>query len=175
MHKIISFCFVVFLLTFFSDFAYGEYVRRVIDGDTFVLENNQKVRMIGIDAPEISNVKYNKIGEPYGEESKRALKRMILGKNVRLEKDLEEFDRYGRRLSYVFLEDQTFANKKMIEIGLAETFRKFPFKYKEEFLLIEKEAKAKKIGMWKDHTKSAGNKTISFFKNIFNNNIKEEV
>jgi len=83
-------------------------VRRVVDGDTLVLENKERVRLIGVDTPETKHP--NKPVEYYGRESTAFTKKMVQGKRVRLEFDqanahLGHKDRYRRTLAYVFLED----------------------------------------------------------------------
>ena len=75
------------------------YVTRVIDGDTFVLANEQKVRLICVDTPEL--------GDTDSYESKEFLESLILDKEVRLEKDVSETDKYGRLLRYVWVETDT--------------------------------------------------------------------
>lgn len=148
--------FFIFAFSLCGPFVFGEEVRYVIDGDTFILANNQRVRMIGINAPEVSHRRYNKQGQSYGKEARKHLEGMILKKDVTLKSGAEEFDRYGRRLSYVYLQDGTFVNLKMVKDGFAETYRKFPFEYKEDFLKVEDEARAAKLGMW------AGEKGVSW-------------
>ena len=140
----------VFFTLFFllTATVFGATVKRVLDGDTFILANGQRVRMIGINAPEIDHPKYHKKGNPFGEESKKYLQKRIQGQDVKLKKGSEEFDRFGRRLAYVYLPDGTFVNREMVLLGYAETFRKFSFTYKEEFLKLEEDARTKKIGMW---------------------------
>ena len=128
--------------------AYGERVRYVIDGDTFIIESQERIRMIGINAPEIDHAKYHKKGQYFGKESRDYLKNLIEHREVVLKSGDEPFDRFGRRLAYVYLGDGTFVNRKMVEEGYAETFRKFPFAYKKEFLELESRARAAKRGMW---------------------------
>ncbi len=94
------------------------YVTRVIDGDTFELYSGDKVRLICIDAPELSEEK--------GEESKLYLESLILNKEVTLEKDTNDKDQYNRLLRYVFV-NETFVNKEMVKNNHAEIFR-----YKED-------------------------------------------
>lgn len=133
---------------------YAERVRYVIDGDTLVLGNDQRVRLIGIDTPEIENPEYFHQGEFYGVEAKNYLKTLIEGKEVRLESGSEPFDDYGRRLAYVYLGD-LFVNRELVRLGYAEVFRKFGFRYKSEFLELEASARAQKMGIWNPDLRNA--------------------
>ena len=139
---------VLLCVCFLPASLFAEKVRYVIDGDTFILEDNQRVRMIGIDAPETSHRRYGKRGEPFGNEAKQYLKQLIEKKDVALKGGEEPFDRFGRRLAYVYLADGTFVNQKMVEDGYAETFRAFPFQYKKNFQELEQGARAERRGMW---------------------------
>lgn len=115
-------------------------VDHVMDGDTFVLTTGQKVRLIGMDAPEL--------GRHYSYEAKAKLEEFVLNKTVTLEKDVSEKDKYGRLLRYVYIGD-VFVNLELVRLGYAEEFSYFPdVKYENEFKLAEEEANATKIGMW---------------------------
>jgi len=81
-------------------------VDRVIDGDTFVLTNKQEIRLMSVNAPEISLCGST--------EATEKLKSLILGKKVRLEGDLN--DHFGRFLALVYVDDQLI-NKEMILSG----------------------------------------------------------
>lgn len=129
---------------------FAEEVRHVIDGDTVILASGDRVRLIGIDAPEIDHPEYGRLGEPYGKEATDELRRLVEGKDVRLEAGDEPRDKYGRRLAYLFLPDGTFVNRHMVETGYAETFRRFAFTYKEEFLQLEQKAREARSGMWQE-------------------------
>lgn len=87
------------------------FVIEVIDGDTIKLKNNQKVRLLGINTPEK--------GEKYYKEATVYLKSLVENKEVILEKDISETDRFGRLLRYVYLKDGTFVNLEMIKNGHA--------------------------------------------------------
>lgn len=92
-------------------------VQWVPDGDTIHLEDGQRVRLLGIDAPELG-----RDGEPdqyYARESRDYLRRLIEGRPIRLETDGQGPDRYGRLLAYVFLQDGRMANEVLVEEGLA--------------------------------------------------------
>lgn len=148
-NKILQTLLFLSLIFSFLQNSLADYVRHVIDGDTFVLENKQRVRMIGVDAPEIDHPKYGKKGEPYGNESKKYLKELIDRKDVLLKNGNEEFDKYGRRLAYVYLPDGVFVNLKMIEEGKAEAYRKYPHPFQDEFIQAENTAREGEKGVWK--------------------------
>lgn len=92
-------------------------VRRVIDGDTFDLDGGERVRLIGIDAPEHQPWK-NRV-QFFGKEAYEFSRRLLTGKKVRLEKDIDPKDNYGRTLAYVYLEDGRFVNLLLAEEGYA--------------------------------------------------------
>jgi micrococcal nuclease len=136
-------------------------VHRVSDGDTFVLENGEKVRMLGIDTPEkYESSKLDRDAERSGSDKKtiqklgelasQYTKKLIEGKRVVLvpEPNHEDKDKYGRLLRYVYLEDGTFVNKKIIEDGYASAYRKFGLSKQDEFVKAEKEARENRKGLW---------------------------
>lgn len=120
---------------------------RVIDGDTILLDGDERVRLIGVDTPE--TVHPNKPVEYFGKEASEFTRKMVEGKQVRLEYDWERKDKYDRTLAYVYLEDGTFLNAEIIRQGYGFAYTKFPFKYLEQFRQYEREAKENKRGLWK--------------------------
>lgn len=149
MLKLICLSFVVSHLSLVSlASAEQAVVKRVIDGDTVVLADETRVRLIGIDAPEIENRDYAHRGEPYGEESKQLLKKWVEGKSVDLRDGPEKEDRYRRRLAYLYLDDQSFVNLRLVEAGAAEAYRKFPHPFQAAFFTAEKQARDQKLGLW---------------------------
>jgi micrococcal nuclease len=125
----------------------AEYkVVEVIDGDTIVLSNNEHVRLIGINTPESERYFYG--------EAQEVLKLLVLNKNVRLEKDVDDRDTYGRLLRYVYI-GNLFVNLEMVKRGFANAFT-FPpnVKYTEKFLAAEREARKNQIGLWKKSNSS---------------------
>lgn len=122
-------------------------VKRVIDGDTIELENGDRVRLIGIDTPE--TVHPSKDVEYYGKEASDFTKRMVEGKRVKIEFDVQERDKYGRLLAYVFLEDGIFLNAELLKQGYANISTYPPnVKYVEEFSRLEREARENAKGLW---------------------------
>jgi len=123
-------------------------VTRVVDGDTIVLDGNERVRLIGVDTPETKHPQ--KPVEYFGKEATAFTKRMVDGRKVRLEYDWQKQDRYGRTLAYVYLEDGTFLNAEIIKQGYGFAYTKFPFKYLDEFRQYEREARESGRGLWKE-------------------------
>lgn len=125
------------------------YCSYVIDGDTIIVVidgKKEKVRLIGVDTPEIKSP-YTK-EEPFGGEASAFTGKMTEKKMVRLEYGRQRRDRYGRLLAYVYLEDGTFLNAELVKQGYAEVYRKYPFKYRDDFIRYEDGAKENKRGMW---------------------------
>lgn len=117
-------------------------VTRIIDGDTIEIEDRVKVRYIGIDTPEI--------GEPYYLEAKEANLKLVGGKRIQLEKDVEDKDEYGRLLRYVWVAE-TMVNAELVRLGYAYSYSYPPnLKYQAHFLQLEKEAREQKRGLWSE-------------------------
>lgn len=128
---------------------------RIVDGDTIVVKiNNEQVtvRLIGIDTPEV--VDPRKPVQCFGKEASEKIKQLINGKNLILTPDStqDDKDKYNRLLRYVHLDDGTFINQKMIEEGYAfEYTYNVAYKYQGEFKEAQKQAEAKKLGLWADN------------------------
>lgn len=122
-------------------------VARVIDGDTIELEDGLKVRLIGVNTPETHHPE--KGVEPYGPEAAAFTKSLLENKKVRLEFDVEGKDKYGRTLAYVFMEDGTFVNAKLVAEGYAQIMTIPPnVKYQDIFLKLQQQARNADKGLW---------------------------
>lgn len=129
--------------------ASGAYVhvRRVHDGDTVLLENGEKVRLLGINTPEVSGGR--KQEEAGGQEAKAWLKNKLEGRQVRLEQDVEMRDPYQRLLAHLFTTDGEHINRALVELGYATTNTYPPnMKYVDELLAAEAQAEREKRGLW---------------------------
>lgn len=112
----------------------------VVDGDTVEIQTEERVRLIGIDSPER--------GDPYYTEARNKLSELVLNKQVRMEKDVSEKDRYGRLLRYLYV-GNLFVNLEMVKQGYASAYTYPPdVKYSQQFLVAEQEARNKKVGLW---------------------------
>jgi micrococcal nuclease len=137
--------FFLFLLLFTGCSAPPETAKviQVIDGDTITIEGGYRVRYIGIDTPET----YPEL-EEYGAEAWQANRRLVEGKEVRLERDVSETDKYGRLLRYVYVDD-VFINAELVKQGLAEAIPYPPdTKYQDYLEKLETEAREAGRGMW---------------------------
>lgn len=142
-------------------------VAEVRDGDTVVLDTGQKVRLLGIDTPELERE-----GQPadfLAHKAKQVLTNLAQGKRVRLEYDKVRYDRYGRVLSFLFLMDGTDLSREMVRRGLARVYTIPPnLRFREELLAAQREAIAARRGIWlkalkQDEPSYIGNKRSLIF------------
>lgn len=139
MRKILVSIFI-FSLSVIAIAVSGKVIR-VSDGDTILLQSGSqriKVRMYGIDAPELK--------QSYGEDSKNYLEKRILNKNVDV-KVINE-DKYGRKVGKVFYKNKDI-NLEMIKTGNA-WFYEYHAKKEKEYRKASKSAQEQKLGLWKD-------------------------
>ena len=126
-------------------------VAYVIDGDTIKLSSGEKVRYIGVDAPEIKHGK--QAAKCFGEQAKAKNKDLVAGKTVRLEKDIRDKDKYGRLLRYVYVvatgTKDTFINLELVKDGYAYASSYPPdVEYQDLLSQAQTEARLVKKGLW---------------------------
>ena len=147
--------FMLIILTFSllsSCEAKSHYVKVkwVYDGDTLLLQDGRKIRLIGINAPEVAH--HNKKGEAYGREASEQLRALLAKANhqVRLEIGQEALDRYKRKLAHVFLADGTNVSEWMLQRGLA-TVMVFPpnTRYINDYRHAESSAQQQGLNIWR--------------------------
>lgn len=136
-------------------------VERVVDGDTFKMAGGERVRLLGIDTPEkFQSSKLDKDSKKSGQDKKTIqtlgqmasdyVKKLAEGKRVRLVKEPgTDKDKYGRSLRYVYLEDGTCINAKILQDGYANVYPT-PISKIDEFRKYERDAREKKRGLWGD-------------------------
>jgi len=123
------------------------FVKYVIDGDTVILKNNETLRFIGIDTPEIDHE--NKNAEPLGYAARSLNLKLLGSKRIRLEYDQEKRDHYNRLLAYVYLPDGTFVNMVLLRSGMGIYLHKPPnLKHSERLLKAQREAMLERKGIW---------------------------
>jgi micrococcal nuclease len=128
--------------------APGEWLKvsSVQDGDSITLENGQRVRYLEIDAPERGGPGK---GEDQAEEAHRLNRQLVLGKEIRLEYEVERQDRYQRLLAQVYLKNGLWVNGELINKGLAHVLFQAPNgQHFEELLKRQREALKERRGIW---------------------------
>ncbi len=153
------FPFLVLLLLSATSYSQDKFyrVKRVVDGDTLLLTNGERVRLIGVDTPEVhTSKKLYRDAERTGRDTQtiRALgkkaseftRSLVDRREIRLEYDqanahIGHRDKYGRILACVYLKDGTFLNAEIIKQGYGFAYTPFPFKYMDELRRYEREAR----------------------------------
>jgi micrococcal nuclease len=121
-------------------------VRSVIDGDTIEVATIGRVRLLGIDAPELGRG-YD-TSAPFGREARDRLTQLVLHRWVRLEQEGAPLDIYSRHLAFVMTEDGVFVNAALVRDGLARVSARLPLTRLPELQRAEAEAQAFRRGMW---------------------------
>jgi micrococcal nuclease len=130
-------------------------VEFVIDGDTIdVLIDGaeERVRLIGIDTPEVARRDGSAPAECFGPEATTFTESLLpVGTAVRLERDLVGRDDFGRLLAYVYrAEDGTFVNFELIRQGYATPLSIEPnTTFAAEFVDAARAAEADDLGLWR--------------------------
>jgi len=128
--------------------SYSYYaVKKVYDGDTVQLRDGRKIRLLGINTPEIEHP--NQAEQAGGELAKKWLTKALMGKKIRLEFDQEKRDKYQRYLAHIFTEQDLHINRELVRLGFASV-NVFPpnLKYVPELAQAEQDAEASKRGIW---------------------------
>ena len=121
-------------------------VTRVVDGDTVILGQLGRARLIGVDAPE--SVRPDYPVEYFGREAADFARKSLDGREVTVGFGEERTDSHDRQLVYLYLPDGTLFNAQLIKRGYAFAYTRFPFKFKSQFLAYEDTARHTGQGMW---------------------------
>jgi endonuclease YncB( thermonuclease family) len=137
---------LLFVASFTSAELLTGTVTSVHDGDTITLQaeaDTKKIRLAGIDAPEIK--------QPYGIESRDALRQAILNQSVTV--DTNKTDKYGRSVGKIMLNGEDI-NLKQVRRGLAWVYtdyiKELSADDREIYKAAEKAANDDHIGLWRD-------------------------
>jgi micrococcal nuclease len=120
----------------------------VLDGDTFETDAGERVRLLGIDAPEVAH--HGQQEEPFGDESTAWLRQQISGRVVTLHLGVEETDRYGRTLAWVYSADGTLINQLALSTGQAKLLDRFglPLDLEPGLRKAAATARLQRVGLW---------------------------
>lgn len=122
-------------------------VIKVIDGDTVTLEGGMRVRLLGINAPEIDS--RNRTGEPGGTQAKNWLRDKLQGRHVYLEYDQQQQDHYQRKLAHLHLASGEHINLSLVEKGLATVVIIPPnIRYADTMIRAQRQAEKQRLGIW---------------------------
>ena len=139
------FILILTSLVFITNFANSKTIlgkAKIIDGDTIHIKSN-KIRLHGIDAPETKQTcKIDNQDWYCGKQSTKELKNLI--KKQKVECNVNDVDRYNRYVAICFV-NQININQWMVKNGWAIAYRY----YSEDYVLEEKYANDKKLGIWK--------------------------
>ena len=132
-------------------------VVRVVDGDTIHVrlgERVEKVRYIGVNTPELHHPTRGE--EPGGREAADVNRRLVAGKRVRLELDVQARDRYGRLLAYVWV-GSVMVNAELVRLGYAQVMTIPPnVRHQQRFVALAREAREAGRGLWGARALTAG-------------------
>jgi len=123
-------------------------VTRVFDGDTVDVAGLGRVRLLGIDAPEIGGPFERPA--PFALEARDELQSLLLQRWARFDCDGDPEDIYGRRLAYVTLETGEFINARLVRDGLARVSARRRLQRWDQLRQAEAEAQMQRRGMWGD-------------------------
>lgn len=128
--------------------GHGLYrVAKVFDGDTVRLEGGERVRLIGINTPEVAH--RNRPTDPGGDAASDYLRKFIEGELVRLEYGKERRDKYGRLLAHLFTRDGENINALMLSGGYAHAVIKLPnIGRLPQYFAAERGAIETGLGIW---------------------------
>ncbi|QEP43679.1 DUF4124 domain-containing protein [Ectothiorhodospiraceae bacterium BW-2] len=122
-------------------------VKSVHDGDTVTLTDGRRVRLIGINAPEIAH--RGRPGQTGGKAAKRYLKQLVEGKSIYLQWGVERQDRYKRLLAHLLFQDRDSVNEQLLRQGLVHLSIKPPNLTRlESYHQAEQEARQAGRGIW---------------------------
>jgi micrococcal nuclease len=124
----------------------------VIDGDTLILDDHNKLRLIGAMRPAPPTADATATDWPPAVVAKDALERLVGGQSLLLEQDKRTSDRYGQQLAQAFVvsaDGQIWLQGRMVEEGLARAYS-FPDNRgcAAELIALEARARAAKRGLW---------------------------
>ncbi len=126
-------------------------VARVIDGDTVDLNDSRRVRLIGVDTPEMGyspRARVEGTPDPLAEKATAFVRDAVEGRRVRLEHGPEATENYARRLAYIYLVDGRPLYAELLRRGYARAYRHFPHPLLDDFIALEEAARAARRGLW---------------------------
>jgi len=131
-------------------------IAKVFDGDTFVLVDGTRVRLAGIDTPELGHDK--RPDAPWARDAERLLGRILAesGGQVRLEPAQDAHDAYGRLLAYTYTRAGRSIQEQILQAGLALGYARPPnLGHIDCYRAAETQARQRHLGLWQAHPQTA--------------------
>lgn len=127
-------------------YQYRYQLEHVIDGDTVIVQPDRRIRLLGINAPEVSH--HQTPAEPGGEAARHWLRQRLDKQQITLEYDQQQRDRYQRELAYLFNNDR-LVNAELLAEGLAVlTLRPPNLRYDKQLIAAQEKAETQQKGLW---------------------------
>jgi micrococcal nuclease len=121
-------------------------VQRVIDGDTVVTDGGEKIRLLGVDTPELHHPDFPE--QPFAREAMQYTKERVDGKKCVFEyTNLDHYDKYGRTLAFIYA-DGSLVNSELVKKGLGYASINKHLSRTREFMVVESIAKKFRLGIW---------------------------
>jgi endonuclease YncB( thermonuclease family) len=126
------------------------YVRHVHDGDTVKLSDGRKIRIIGINTPELGSSDKNTKAEPFARQARDFLRKLIKNsKSIQIRYGVQKKDHYGRLLAHIFINDGRNISAVMLKNGLARSLYVPPNDWQFRcYDQLDQRAQKLKIGLW---------------------------
>lgn len=126
-------------------------VVKVIDGDTIKVDykgKSESLRFLLIDTPEMHDERFEGGSQPFAIDAKDRLEELLKDRKIDVEIGIQERDKYGRLLGYVFVNNINI-QEILLKEGLARVAYVYNDKrYLDNYLELQSEAKKSKIGIW---------------------------
>jgi micrococcal nuclease len=121
-------------------------VARVIDGDTVVTDSGEKIRLLGVDTPELHHPDFPE--QPFAKEARQYVVERIGGKKCVFEyTDMDHYDKYGRTLAFIYI-DGDLVNSELVKKGFGYASPNKYLSKTREFLILENIARKFRSGLW---------------------------
>lgn len=133
-------------------------VKRVLEGDTFMVQDGRIIRLIGVVAPKLKHG--DQAGQVYAEESRKILESLVAGKSLQITFESQYYqyknqDKYGRVLAYVYLlPERIMLNREVVRKGGAYVYSAHYNSVKNDMLSDQYNARRDKRGVWSQVTES---------------------
>lgn len=146
-----------------------EQVQHVYDGDTVKLRDGRRVRLIGINAPEIG--RDGQPSQPYAQRARRELISLLEQSDFRigLQFETERFDKYQRTLAHLYGKDNRSISEALLKQGMVVAFATPPnAAFSDCYRQHEEQAQNRKLGIWSHreyrtiNSRELSSKTLGF-------------